>query len=219
MIPNSVIHLARFCKEVGLIHLIVSPGSRSAPILLALHRIGGITLHTAMDERSAGFIAIGLSLSIQKPVGLLCTSGSAVLNYGPSIAEAFYQNVPLFVITADRPPEMIDQNEGQAIRQNFLFQSHTRFSAVLPTLDSSDEAGLHTKRILNQAWFEANQFPKGPVHINVPLREPLYPEGEIDFSGTGNNFKMVSSRKELDRYVLSNLIETWNKNEKRLVIV
>jgi 2-succinyl-5-enolpyruvyl-6-hydroxy-3-cyclohexene-1-carboxylate synthase len=158
-------------------------------------------------------------LSIQKPVGLLCTSGTAVLNYGPAIAEAFYQNVPLFVITADRPPELIDQNEGQSIRQNFLFQAHTKFSSVLPSLDPSAEAGLHTKRILNQAWLEADQFPKGPVHINVPLREPLYPEGEINFTGPENNFKVVSSRKELDRYVLSSLIETWNKTEKRLVIV
>ena len=219
MIPNSVIQLARFCKELGLIHFVVSPGSRSAPVLLALHRIGGITLHTVMDERSAGFTALGLSLSLQKPVGLLCTSGSAVLNYGPAIAEAFYQQVPLFITTADRPPEMIDQNEGQAIRQNFLFQAHTKFSAVLPSLDNSEEAGIHTKRILNRAWFEANQFPKGPVHINVPLREPLYPEGEIDFSGPVNNFKLVSGRKELDRYALSDLIETWNKTEKRLVIV
>ena len=219
MIPNSVLHLARFCKEVGLFHFVVSPGSRSAPVLLALHRIGGITMHTVMDERSAGFTALGLSLSLQRPVGLLCTSGSAVLNYGPAIAEAFYQHIPLFVITADRPPEMIDQNEGQAIRQNYLFQAHTKFSTVLPSLDNSGEAGLHTKRILNHAWFEANQFPKGPVHINVPLREPLYPEMEIDFSGPVNNFKLVSSKKELDRYVLSDLIETWNRTEKRLVIV
>ena len=219
MIPNSVLNVARFCKEVGLFHFVVSPGSRSAPVLLALHRIGGITMHTVMDERSAGFTALGLSLSLQRPVGLLCTSGSAVLNYGPAIAEAFYQHIPLFVITADRPPEMIDQNEGQAIRQNYLFQAHTKFSTVLPSLDNSGEAGLHTKRILNHAWFEANQFPKGPVHINVPLREPLYPEMEIDFSGPVNNFKLVSSKKELDRYVLSDLIETWNRTEKRLVIV
>jgi len=219
MIPNSVIQLARFCKEVGLIHFVVSPGSRSAPVLLALNRIGGITLHTVMDERSAGFTALGLSVSLQKPVGLLCTSGSAVLNYGPAIAEAFYQNVPLFVITADRPPEMIDQNEGQAIRQNFILQAHTRFSAVLPSLDNSEEAAIHTKRILNQAWYEANQFSRGPVHINVPLREPLYPEEPINFSGPPNNFKLVSDRKELNRYALSDLIETWNRTEKRLVIV
>ena len=182
MIPNAVIQLAQFCKRVGLLHFVVSPGSRSAPILLSLNRIGGINLYPVMDERSAGFTALGLSLALNKPVGLLCTSGSSVLNYGPAIAEAFYQNVPLFVVTADRPPEWIDQNEGQAIRQNFVFHTHTKFSAVLPSLDHSQEANTHTSRILNQAWYETNHFPQGPVHLNVPLREPLYPESEIDFS-------------------------------------
>jgi len=219
MIPKAVIQLARFCKEVGLIHFVVSPGSRSAPILLALNRIGGIQLHPGMDERSAGFTALGLSLSLKKPVGLLCTSGTAVLNYGPAIAEAFYQQVPIFVFTADRPPEWIDQNEGQAIRQNFVFQAHTRFSAVLPTLDPSADALIHTQRILNQAWFEATQFPAGPVHLNVPLREPLYPKEEIDFSGPDFKYKLVSGRRELDRYQLSELIETWNRTDKKLLVV
>ena len=193
MIPQAMLQLAHFCKEVGLFNFIVSPGSRSAPIVLALSRIGGINLQVVADERSAGFTALGLAMGKSEPVGLLCTSGTAVLNYGPAIAEAFYQQVPLFVITADRPPEWIDQNEGQAIRQNFVFQQHTKFSSVLPSLDESPAAAVHSRRLLNQAWFEATQFPKGPVHLNVPLREPLYPTEVL-------NFESVSEKIKKNRY-------------------
>ena len=219
MIPSSIFDLAIFCKEVGITEFIVSPGSRSAPIVLALNRIGGINLIPVFDERSAGFIALGKSLASQKSVGLVCTSGTAVLNYGPAIAEAFYQNVPLFVITADRPPELIDQNEGQAIRQDHVFKAHTKFSAIFPSLDETLESKIFARRILKQAWFEANQFPKGPIHINVPLREPLYPESEMEFDAQPFNFSLIENTRELDRYQVSSLIESWNQAGKKLIIV
>ena len=222
MIPQAVLQLAHFCKEVGLFNFVVSPGSRSAPLVLALSRIGGINLHIVADERSAGFIALGMAMGKESPVGLLCTSGTAVLNYAPAIAEAFYQQVPLFVITADRPPEWIDQNEGQAIRQNYVFQQHTKFSSVLPSLDESQAAAIHTRRLLNQAWYEATQFPKGPVHLNVPLREPLYPTEAINFQSVeqkGLYINLIQSKPEPDRFALSALIEKFNSYSKRLVVV
>lgn len=222
MIPNAVLQLAQFCKEVGLFHFVVSPGSRSAPIVLALSRIDGIQLHTVADERSAGFTALGMAMGSQKPVGLLCTSGTAVLNYGPAIAEAFYQHIPLFVVTADRPPEWIDQNEGQAIRQNFVFQQYSKFSAVLPSTDESTPASIQTHRLLNQAWFEATQYPSGPVHINVPLREPLYPTEAINFQLVGGHsysIETTRSKPELDRVQLSNLADRFNRYAKRMVVV
>lgn len=222
MIPKAALFLARFCKEVGLFHFVLSPGSRSAPLVLALNRIGGITFHTVADERSAGFVALGMAIGSRKPVGLLCTSGTAVLNYGPAIAEAFYQQIPLFILTADRPPEWIDQNEGQAIRQNFVFQAHTRFSAVLPSLDESEAAAVHTKRLLNQAWYEATSFPKGPVHLNVPFREPLYPTKPIDFESVNSGSLVLNvyrSKPELDRTFLSDLAETFNQIPRRMVVV
>ena len=221
MISYQVLQLARFCKEAGITKIVGSPGSRSAPILIALVRIGGIEVEMEMDERSAAYKALGLSLALNKPVGLFCTSGTAVLNYGPAIAEAFYQNVPLFIFTADRPAEMIDQNEGQAVRQNGIFSLHTKFSALIPSTDGHIEAGNHTRRLLNQALFLALQHPQGPVHLNFPLREPLYPTMEIDFTEINNTnqfIKTSSSRHKLNREELSELIEIWNKSGKRLVV-
>jgi 2-succinyl-5-enolpyruvyl-6-hydroxy-3-cyclohexene-1-carboxylate synthase len=222
MISFQVLQFARFCQEAGISHFIGSPGSRSAPIVLALVRLGGFTIEMAMDERSAAYKALGLSLALGKPVGLFCTSGTAVLNYGPAIAEAFYQNVPLFVVTADRPPEWIDQNEGQAIRQNGVFQLHTRFSATIPSTDDSPAARIHANRLFNQAFFEATGSPGGPIHLNFPLREPLYPKGDLDFSEaiSQTTFTRVrKSKRKLEREELSPLIEIWNKTAKRLVVV
>ncbi len=219
----SVLLLARFCKEVGLLHFVGSPGSRSAPILLALSRIGGIEIEMAMDERSAGYVALGKSLALGKPVGIFCTSGTAVLNLGPAVAEAFYQQVPLLLLTADRPPELIDQQEGQAIRQNQVFSAHTVFSGQLPSSESHDHSLLLTGRILNQAWQHLQAAHSGPVHLNIPLREPLYPAaGEVlDFKRIENQkiaVTEVRQKRTLDRYALSEILEAWNAFDRKLLI-
>jgi 2-succinyl-5-enolpyruvyl-6-hydroxy-3-cyclohexene-1-carboxylate synthase len=218
---KTILLLARFCKEIGLFDFVASPGSRSAPILLALSRIGGIEIEMVMDERSAGYVALGKSLALKKPVGLFCTSGTAALNLGPAIAEAFYQNVPLFVLTADRPAELIDQHEGQAIRQNGLFELHTVFSATLPSTESSEQSEAHCIRILQQAWQFSTALRPGPVHLNVPLREPLYPNHPLDFESVPFRVLEVKEEKSkplLDRYVLSPLLEKWTQSPSRLVI-
>lgn len=126
-----------------------------------------------IDERSAGFIALGIAQQSQQPVVLLCTSGSAVTNFYPAVVEAYYQHIPLVLITADRPPELIDQWDGQTIRQQNLFGSHVKGSFCTPDVYEDKEM---FSNVTAAALALATAGSKGPVHINVPLREPLYPQ-------------------------------------------
>ncbi|HSZ24944.1 MAG TPA: 2-succinyl-5-enolpyruvyl-6-hydroxy-3-cyclohexene-1-carboxylic-acid synthase, partial [Cytophagaceae bacterium] len=142
------------------------------------------------DERSAAFIGLGLSRITQLPTVLICTSGSAAYNYAPAVAEAFFQHIPLLILTADRPPEWIDQLDGQTIRQNNLFGNHVKGSYTLPVDTTHPDASWHVERIFNEAINLAVQFPKGPVHINIPLREPFYPKESIQFS---DNLKIIEA--------------------------
>ena len=170
--------LARLCAEKGVRHAVISPGSRSAPLVIAFHHHPDITCLQVIDERSAAFFALGMAQQLHAPVALICTSGSAVLNHGPAIAEAFYQRVPLLVITADRPEEWVDQGEGQAIRQQGVLALHMKRSVQLPRLTSDELARWHCGRLINEA-IDATLLPvPGPVHVNVPFAEPLY--GTID---------------------------------------
>jgi 2-succinyl-5-enolpyruvyl-6-hydroxy-3-cyclohexene-1-carboxylate synthase len=166
--------LARLCAAKGVQHVVISPGSRSAPLVIAFANTKGITCHRIIDERSAGFFALGMAQQLQAPVALICTSGSAVLNYGPAIAEAFYQRIPLLVITADRPEEWVDQGEGQAIRQQGVLALHMRKSVQLPRQPADDLGRWHCGRLINEAINSTLVPVPGPVHVNVPFAEPLY---------------------------------------------
>lgn len=170
--------LARLCAAKGVRHAVISPGSRSAPLVIAFSRHPDITCLQVIDERSAAFFALGMAQQLHAPVALICTSGSAVLNYGPAIAEAFYQRVPLLVITADRPEEWVDQGEGQAIRQQGVLALHMKRSVQLPRNPSDELARWHCGGLINEA-IDATLLPvPGPVHVNVPFAEPLY--GQAD---------------------------------------
>jgi 2-succinyl-5-enolpyruvyl-6-hydroxy-3-cyclohexene-1-carboxylate synthase len=171
---SAAAELARLCVAKGIRHAVISPGSRSAPLVIAFGRTPEIQCVQVIDERSAGFFALGMAQQLHAPVVLICTSGSAMLNYGPAVAEAFYQRVPLLVITADRPEEWTDQGEGQSIRQRGALALHTKLSVQLPR-DASDElARWHMGRSINEA-IDATLLPvPGPVHVNVPFDEPLY---------------------------------------------
>jgi 2-succinyl-5-enolpyruvyl-6-hydroxy-3-cyclohexene-1-carboxylate synthase len=166
--------LAQLCAAKGIRHAVISPGSRSAPLVIAFNQQEGMRCLQVIDERSAAFFALGMAQQLHAPVALICTSGSAVLNYGPAIAEAFYQRVPLLVITADRPEEWVDQGEGQAIRQQGVLALHMKKSVQLPRITSDDLARWHAGRLINEA-IDATLLPvPGPVHVNVPFAEPLY---------------------------------------------
>lgn len=163
---------------------ILSPGSRCAPITLAFTRHKGFHCRTISDERSAAFIALGMAQQLSHPVVIVCTSGSAAYNYAPAIAEAFFQQIPLLVITADRPPEWIDQWDGQTIRQTNIYGQHVKGSFQFPDDFGHTDKVWHANRLANEAINLAMQYPQGPVHINIPLREPFYPESNEEFSFT-----------------------------------
>jgi 2-succinyl-5-enolpyruvyl-6-hydroxy-3-cyclohexene-1-carboxylate synthase len=137
---QAIYNIAEICARKEVNNFILSPGSRCAPLTLALVRHSDINTRTISDERSAAFIAIGISQQTKKTVGLVCTSGSAVYNYAPAIAEAFYQQIPLLILTADRPPEWVDQYDGQTIRQNGIYGSHVKTSFSLPADTSHPDA-------------------------------------------------------------------------------
>ena len=166
--------IARAAAMQGVRHAVISPGSRSAPLVRAFHDQPGIACHVVIDERSAGFIALGMADTTGTPVVLICTSGSAVLNYAPAVAEAFYRRVPLLVLSADRPEEWVDQGEGQTIRQRGVLAPHVRFHAQLPRAVHDPLARSHADRLVQEALEACAARPRGPVHLNVPFAEPLY---------------------------------------------
>lgn len=176
---ETVRMLAEALVAYGVNDIFSSPGSRNAPILMAVARRSELTVRPVVDERSAAFIALGYSLVVQKPVALICTSGSALLNYTPAVAEAFYRKLPLIVITADRPAAWIGQDDGQTLPQPGAFGSMVKASFSLNGEISSDEERWEANRKLNEAFQLALIGRPGPVHINIHLATPLTDEIEI----------------------------------------
>lgn len=178
---QPVYDIAEICAKKGITHAVISPGSRSAALTLAFVRHPSIKTFIIPDERSAGFIALGMAQQLRKPVVTICTSGTAVYNLGPAIAEAFFQQVPLVVLTADRPPEWVAQQDGQTIFQRNIFGAHVKQSYELPVSRQHPDEAWHVNRIINEAVNLSLDLPPGPVHINAPFREPFYPasSGEI----------------------------------------
>lgn len=158
----------------GVEHTIISPGSRNAPIIIALNRCDEIQKHVIIDERSAAFAALGMAQVSNKPVAIVCTSGSAVLNYAPAVAEAFYQHIPLIVISADRPHEWIDQNDSQTIIQAGILNNIVKHSYDIPANHNDKTELWYINRSINEALQKATSLPEGPVHINMQFNEPLY---------------------------------------------
>ncbi len=167
--------LANKLLEYGVNHVVCSPGSRNAPLVIAFDehpQFGCLVIH---DERSAAFIALGMAQQLKKPVAVVCTSGSAMLNYYPAVAEAFYQRVPIVVLSADRPEKWINQGDGQTIVQKGVYTNHIDAEIALSEADSTIEADSK----LDFALGKLNDFSKGPIHINVAVDEPLYGTEEI----------------------------------------
>lgn len=165
--------LLEILSRKGVEDIVISPGSRNAPLIIGAARNEKFRKHVVVDERSAAFMGLGIAQQTGKPVALVCTSGTAVLNYAPAIAEAYYQQQPLIVLTADRPPEAIDQDDSQTLRQDGIYANYIKYSVTLPTEISVPEDEYYVVREVNQAVNAAMRPPYGPVHINIPLREPL----------------------------------------------
>lgn len=204
------------CIKGGVTHIVLSPGSRNAPLSIAFDEHPAITAFVVPDERAAAFYALGMAQQLGQPVAIACTSGSAPLNYFPAVAEAYYQGVPLIVLTADRPREWVDQGDGQTIVQENVFGTHVLAAAQLDTIHN-DAQRWHFERKCSEVIQAANGRRKGPVHLNVPFSEPLYEvtdetmevrqwihraEGEIVLSEPEEAF----------------VLEKWNNARRRMVI-
>lgn len=165
--------LTALLVKKGVTHAVVCPGSRNAPIVHNLNETDGITCHPVTDERSAGFYAIGLAQATGQPVVVCVTSGSALLNVAPAVAEAFYQHIPLIVVSADRPLQWIGQLDGQTLPQLGAFGTMVRRTVQLPEPHNDEERWL-CRRLINEALHLCTCRQAAPVHINVPITEPLF---------------------------------------------
>lgn len=210
--------LAMLMTEKGITHVVVSPGSRNAPVIIILSQYEQLNLVSIADERSAGFYALGIALTTGKPVALVCTSGSASLNYAPAIAEAYYQKVPLLVITADRPEEWIDQGDGQTIRQEGIFANYIRKSYQLPVSAAMPDQQWYTERLINEAIDRCLYPAAGPVHINLPLAEPLYNIAEQPSQPTVRNIRMAACETVVSEAELSRLTTRWNNAGRKMIL-
>uniref|UniRef100_UPI0039A6352C 2-succinyl-5-enolpyruvyl-6-hydroxy-3- cyclohexene-1-carboxylic-acid synthase n=1 Tax=Ornithobacterium rhinotracheale TaxID=28251 RepID=UPI0039A6352C len=192
---------------MGIRDIVISPGSRNGALTMDFVNHGGFATHSVVDERSAGFVALGMAQKTEKPVVVCCTSGSAAANYYPAVTEAFYQNIPLIVLTADRPANFTDIFDGQTIRQENLFEKHT-YSSVQLSEQEDDEQIYENFVKIKKAVFSAIE-KSGPVHINMPFSEPLYEttaENLIHFEQistpipTPENLDWAALKEELSRY-------------------
>ena len=174
----------RTLERMGLKHAVISPGSRSTPIAFALAQSKGIHVTVALDERSAGFIALGIAKSTKRPVVLLCTSGTAAANYLPAVIEARLSSTPLIILTADRPPELRDCHSGQTIAQNGIFGVYPVWSTEVAVPSTELSLLRYWRQTLVDGWQRAQSPLKGPVHLNLPFRDPLDP------GATEKGFKM-----------------------------
>lgn len=166
-------------REAGVREVVLSPGSRSTPLSISADRTAGLRTFIGLDERAAGFFALGLAKAGRRPAVLVCTSGTAAANYLPAIVEAHYSRVPLIVLTADRPPELRDWGAGQTIEQVGLYGGYSRWSVEVPLEVGGDDALRYAARLAARSAAMASDRPAGAVHLNWPFREPLAPKPGI----------------------------------------
>jgi 2-succinyl-5-enolpyruvyl-6-hydroxy-3-cyclohexene-1-carboxylate synthase len=170
--------LADELVRCGMTHAVTCPGSRNAPLIYALAETGGLAAVSVLDERSAGFLALGIAKASGRPVAVTCTSGTAAANLLPAVVEAYEARVPLIVLTADRPPELRDTGAGQAIDQLKLYGSAAKWFVEVGNHEPGRDSAIYHRSLACRAWATASGGRPGPVHLNFPLREPLAPAPE-----------------------------------------
>lgn len=207
--------LIDICLVEGLREVVISPGSRNAPLTLTFAAQKEFECFSIVDERSAGFFALGMAQQTGRPVALVCTSGSALLNYAPAISEAYYQNIPLVVISADRPVEWIDQADGQTIKQEGALSNIVKYSCQLPT--SKNASNWYVNRLVSEAFYHCRFKQAGPVHINIPLAEPLYGK-TVHPEEKQRRIAQVTSCGSISAADINILSEAWNKKDKVLIV-
>lgn len=208
-LAQSIIEI---CHAKGVHDIVISPGSRNAPLTIGFTNNPKFNCYSIADERCAAFFALGIAQQTHRPVAVVCTSGSALLNYYPALAEAFYSQIPFVVISADRPFDKIDIGDGQTIRQENVFINHSLYNANL-TEDASEANDVFINEAINVAIAR-----KGPVHINVPFEEPLYETSNklsVDFNVTG----LVKPQRFVDVDDIIAFSTLWNHSKKILILV
>ena len=208
-LAQSIIEI---CLAKGVTNIVISPGSRNAPLIIGFVNNPKFTCYSIADERSAAFFALGIAQQIKKPVAVICTSGSALLNYYPAFAEAFYSQIPLIVISADRPLDKIDIGDGQTIRQENVFENHSLYNANLVDGASSENDSKISEAIA------ISIAKKGPVHINAPFEEPLY-ETVSELSIEVNSFANANDNPVVSTENWNEFASIWNTSKKKLVLV
>ena len=201
------------CAQFNIETVVISPGSRNAPLTIGFSNHQEIETLSVVDERCAAFFALGIAQQTRKPVAVLCTSGSALLNYYPAVAEAFYSNIPLVIISADRPKHLIDIGDGQTIRQENVFANHILFSA---NLIENTKYKTRNSQLIGEA-LQVAISQQGPVHINVPFDEPLYETVPVL---KAYNFPHISlSSLDNSHINYEKLSKSWNVAEKKMILV
>lgn len=198
----------------GIDHIVLSPGSRNGALTMQFANDNRFKTYSVVDERSAGFVALGIAQQIKKPVVVCCTSGSATANYYPAVTEAFFQNVPLIVLSADRPEHLVDNFDGQTIRQKNIFETHSVHNVQLSESEETDDL---TRNMLLTKYALTDCIQKSaPIHINMPFSEPLYefvnePDIVID--------NITIDEKEYPEINVFDYMRRWNSASKKLVLV
>ncbi|MDM1389212.1 2-succinyl-5-enolpyruvyl-6-hydroxy-3-cyclohexene-1-carboxylic-acid synthase [Myroides marinus] len=231
-LAQSIIEI---CKAKNIQHIIISPGSRNAPLTIGFASDPFFTCYSLADERCAAFFGMGIAQQNEFPVALVCTSGSALLNYYPAVAEAFYSQIPMVIISADRPTSKIDIGDGQTIRQRNVYDNHIMYNANL-TEEANQENDILINTAINTAIAQ-----KGPVHINAPFEEPLYntldaltvnptiidieelPQQYIEYDQYIEDYKKVAKKLVLvgvnNPGVLDNSIIEWLANDPSVIVM
>ena len=204
--------LAAILKAKGIEDIVISPGSRNGPLINTFAGSGQFNCRNIVDERSAGYFAIGLSQAIQKPVVLVCSSGTSTLNYAPAVAEAFYQNIPLIILTADRPTYWINQGENQSINQSYIYRDFSKKEISLP-MGESDKELWFAEREINECLNIGVSGIPGPVHINIPLEEPLHDLLDEGLP-TVKNIEVAKTKALIAEKELEKLATDFNRSEK-----
>jgi 2-succinyl-5-enolpyruvyl-6-hydroxy-3-cyclohexene-1-carboxylate synthase len=217
-LTNFVRRMTGALMKAGVKSVVISPGSRSTPLAYAFASTKSLNVYIQVDERSAGFFALGLAKATGEPVVLLCTSGTAASNYFPAVTEAHYARIPLIVITADRPHELREVGAPQAIDQIQLYGNHVKYSVDFPLAEENADVDDYIERHVQRAASVALSAPYGPIHLNVPFREPLLIDFEMD-TPAATFIQRMKGIDLLDASTAQFVTEILNKTEKGLLVV
>ena len=208
------------CKTYNIKHIVISPGSRNAPLTIGFTHDEFFNCYSIVDERCAAFFALGIAQQRQESVAVVCTSGSALLNYYPAVAEAFYSNIPLVVLSADRPKHLIDVGDGQTIKQKNVYGEHVIYNSNLKlelSLGLQQDIQSYNDSEIHSALTHAI-VKSGPVHINIPFDEPLYETVE-ELSVNPKPFKIQRKIENIAEYDFNSLMDVWQNANRKIILV